>query len=188
MSDCWYALHVKPRFEKLVTTQLEQKGYETLLPTYVSKRQWSDRVKTLSLPLFPGYLFCRFDINSRYPIVVTPGVMTILGIGRTPAPVHEPEIAAIRSVMDSGAYAEPCPYLAVGEMVRVESGPLEGLTGLVLRIKGTERLVVSVSLLMRSVAVEIDRNSVTPLKRPTGITRNTPVGDLELLQSARRIC
>jgi len=187
MSDCWYALHVKPRYEKLVSSQLEQKGYETLLPAYVSKRQWSDRVKTLSLPLFPGYLFCRFDINARFPIVVTPGVKTILGVGRTPAPVHEPEITAIRHVMDSGAYAEPCPYLAVGEWVRVESGPLEGLTGIVLRIKGTERLVVSVSLLMRSVAVEMERNSVKRLQRTKSVVSRDSIDDLEMLQSARRV-
>jgi transcription antitermination factor NusG len=188
MSDCWYALHVKPRFEKFVSTQLEQKGYETLLPTYVSKRQWSDRVKMLSLPLFPGYLFCRFDINARFPVVVTPGVMTILGAGRIPAPVHEPEITAIRHVMDSGAYAEPCPYLAVGEWVRVESGPLQGLTGIVLRIKGTEKLVVSVSLLMRSVAVEMDRNSVERLTPVNKASTGIQVHDREILHSARRIC
>src|SRR5215831_3504026 len=123
MSDCWYALQVKPRFERIVTTQLEQKGYETLLPTFVSKRQWSDRVKTLSLPMFPGYLFCRFDVHSRLPIVMTPGVMAVVGSGRIPGPVNESEIDAIRHLMVSGVYAEPCPYVAVGELVRVETGP-----------------------------------------------------------------
>ena len=188
MSDCWYALHVKPRFEKFVTTQLEQKGYETLLPTYVSKRKWSDRVKTLSLPMFPGYLFCRFDVSSRFPIVVTPGVMAILGMGRIPAPVPDSEISAVRHVMASGACAEPCPYVEVGELVRVESGPLEGLTGIALRIKGTERLVVSVSLLMRSVAVELDRTSVTLLPRVKNRAVDDPIQDLDMLQFARRIC
>src|SRR5215813_3340446 len=185
MSDCWYALHVKPSFEKFVTTQLEQKGYETLLPTYVSKRQWSDRVKTLSLPMFPGYLFCRFDLHSRFPIVVTPGVMTILGSGRVPSPVEESEIASIRHVMASGAHAEPCAYIAVGEMVRVESGALEGLTGIVIRTKSSDRLVVSVSLLQRSVSVELARASVKPLLR---ITRKNRLDDVEVSQSARRIC
>ena len=184
MSDCWYALHVKPRFEKFVTTQLEQKGYETLLPTYLSKRQWSDRVKTLSLPMFPGYLFCRFDAHSRFPIVVTPGVMAILGSGRVPAPVEESEIVSVRHVMASGAYVEPCAYIAVGELVRVESGPLEGLAGIVLRTKGSERLVVSVSLLQRSVSVELDRYSIKPLRRATHKNR---IDEIEIVQT-RRIC
>jgi transcription antitermination factor NusG len=164
MSDCWYALHVKPRFEKLVTTQLDQKGYETLLPIYVSRRKWSDRIKTLSLPLFPGYIFCRFNINARLPIVATPGVMRILGIGRIPTPVNESEIASIQHVMDSGAQAQPHPYVAAGQMVEIESGPLQGLKGIIVRLKGSDRLVVSVSLLMRSVAVEVDQNSVRPLR------------------------
>ncbi len=99
MSDCWYALHVKPRFEKFVSVQLEQKGYETLLPVYISRRKWSDRTKSLALPLFPGYIFSRFNVNARLPIVTTPGVMTILGVGRIPAPVHVFQVAAIRPVV-----------------------------------------------------------------------------------------
>jgi transcription antitermination factor NusG len=163
MSEHWYALHVKPRFEKYVTSLLTQKGYETLMPIYTSRRKWSDRVKTLSLPLFPGYTFCRFNIDSRLPILVTPGVMTILGVGRVPAPVQESEIGAIRHVMDSKVGSEPCEYLTAGRRVRVESGPLEGLEGIILRMKDSDRLVVSVHLLMRSVAVDIDSISVKPL-------------------------
>ncbi len=167
MSDYWYALHVKPRFEKYVTTQLGSKGYETFLPTYVSKRKWSDRVKSISLPLFPSYVFCRFDIHSRLPIVITPGVMAVLGAGKIPAPIDESELSAIHHITEAQVRAEPCPYLAVGEVVRVESGPLEGLVGIVLRTKGSDRLVVSVSLLMRSVSVEIDRSLVKPVRERT---------------------
>ena len=167
MSDHWYALHVKPRFEKYVTRQLESKGYETFLPTYVLKRKWSDRIKSLSFPLFPSYVFCRFDIHSRLPIVITPGVMAVLGAGKIATPVDEAELTAIRHITESGIAAEPCPYLAVGEVVRVETGPLEGLTGIVLRTKGTDRLVVSVSLLMRSVFVEIDSSRVKPVRERT---------------------
>ena len=188
MTDHWYALHVKPRFERYVTEHLAQKGYETFLPTYVSKRQWSDRIKTLSLPLFPGYTFCRFDASARLPIVVTPGVMMILGAGRLPAPVDETEIAAVRHVIDSGVRAVPCAYLAAGERVRVESGPLAGLVGIVDRIKGKERLVVSVVLLMRSVAVEIDRNCVRPWVESQALgNRNyrSTTDDFELLPAYR---
>ncbi len=179
MSDHWYALHVKARFEKYVTTQLESKGYETFLPTYVSKRKWSDRVKSLSFPLFPSYVFCRFDIHSRLPIVITPGVMAVLGAGKIPAPIDQSELSAIRHITEAQVRAEPCPYLAVGEMVRVESGPLEGLVGIVLRTKGSDRLVVSVSLLMRSVSVEIDRSWVKPV-RERNVGRTVKISDQSL--------
>jgi transcription antitermination factor NusG len=182
MTDCWYALHVKPRFERYVTGQLSQKGYETFLPIYDSKRNWSDRIKTLSLPLFPGYTFCRFDIKARLPILVTPGVMTILGAGRRPTPVDEVEIAAIRHVIDSGLHAQPCAYLTLGGKVKIESGPLAGLVGIIVRIKDSERLVVSVSLLMRSVAVEIDQNCVRPLQESANRRIKNPPLDTEAFE------
>jgi len=163
MNDSWYALHVKPRFEKYVTGQLSGKGYETFMPSYVSNRKWSDRVKSLSMPLFPGYVFCRFDVHARLPILVTPGVMTVVGVGKAPVAIEEHEIAAIQRVVESGLPAQRWPYLNCGELVQVESGPLEGLTGIVARMKGCDRLVVSVSLLMRSVSVEIDRAFVKPV-------------------------
>lgn len=166
MSDCWFALYVRPRFEKYAADQLSEKGYETFLPTYVSKRKWSDRVKAISLPLFPSYIFCRFDIHSRLPILMTPGVKSVVGVGRLPTPVDEREIAAVRHVMESKLPAQPWPYLSAGEIVRVETGPLQGIAGIVVRVKGVDRLIVSVSLLMRSVSVEIERNCVTPLEPP----------------------
>ena len=163
MSDSWYALHVKPRFEKYVTGQLSGKGYETFMPSYVSKRKWSDRVKPLVIPLFPGYVFCRFNVNTRLPILVTPGVMAVVGVGKAPVAINDSEIVAIQRVIDSGLPTQRWPYLNCGEMVRVEAGPLEGLSGIVVRMKGTDRLIVSVSLLMRSVSVEIDRKFVKPM-------------------------
>ena len=163
MNDLWYALHVKPRFEKYVTSQLSGKGYDTFLPSYTSKRKWSDRVKALELPLFPGYVFCRFDVKTRLPILVTPGVITVVGVGKSPTPVEDAEISAIQQVIKSGVPAQRWLYLNCGETVRVEAGPLEGLTGIVVRMKGSDLLVVSVSLLMRSVSVEIDKDSVKPI-------------------------
>jgi len=163
MSDHWYALHVRPRFEKHVQTHLEEKGYEVFYPTYSATRQWSDRVKSLSFPLFPGYVFCRFNINARLPILVTPGVNQVVGVGKTPAQVDEAELHAIRQVMVSGVAAQPWPYLRVGETVQIETGPLEGLLGIVTRIKNSYRLVVSVSLLMRSVSVELDSKWIKPV-------------------------
>ena len=160
----WYALHVKARFEKYVTNQLSIKGYETFLPTYAAKRKWSDRTKAVSLPLFPTYVFCRFDLHSRLPIVMTPGVMAIVGPGKLPTPLDESEFASIRLVTNAASTTQPCPYLAVGERVRVQAGPLKGLVAIVDRTQGN-RLVVSISLLMRSVSVEVDRNSVGPLEQ-----------------------
>jgi transcription antitermination factor NusG len=167
MSELWYALHVRARFEKYVQSHLEEKGYESFLPTYVSKRRWSDRVKSLSLPLFPNYVFCKFDVQSRLPILVTPGVNFIVGVGRSPVPVDPQEIVSIRQVLESGVAAKPWPYIGAGEMVRIETGPLEGLSGIVVRTKGVDRLIVSVSLLMRSVSVDIDRDWVKPLDSPS---------------------
>jgi transcription antitermination factor NusG len=166
MTNPWYALHVRSRFEKLVQTNLEEKGYEVFLPTYISKRQWSDRVKNLSLPLFPSYVFCRFDINSRLPILITPGVNCVVGVGKSPLPIAEYEIEAIRSVLQAGIPTQPHPFLKTGDWVRVERGPLEGMSGMITREKGCSRLVISVTLLMRSVAVEIDRSWVKPIGDP----------------------
>jgi len=173
MSDQWYALHVRPRFEKHVETHLEEKGYEVFYPTYTTTRQWSDRIKSLSLPLFPGYVFCRFNLHSRLPVLVTPGVNQVVGAGKTPITVDESELLSIRRVLESGVAAQPWPYLKVGEPVSIENGPLEGMTGIVTRIKNSYRLVVSVSLLMRSVAVELDSHWIKPVPAVKGTSDTT---------------
>ena len=164
MDGLWYALRVKPRFEKLVHTHLESKGYEAFLPTYISRNRWSDRVKSVTMPLFPGYTFCRFDVSSRLPILVTPGVQFIVGVGRTPLAVEDAEIQTLRHAVNSGQPLRPWPYVKIGQRVEIERGPLQGLNGIILRIKNVDRLIVSVSLLMRSVAVEMDHEWVRPLK------------------------
>jgi len=181
MNDSWYALHVRPRFESFVELQLGGKGYEVFLPTYISRKRWSDRVKTVVQPLFPGYVFCRFDVGARLPILVTPGVNSIIGVGKTPVPVAPEEIFAIRSVIQAGVPSYPCDYIRDGESVRVESGPLEGLVGIVQRTKNTDRLIVSLTLLMRSVSVEIDRSWVkrvgAAVARPVFVEKATrPLG------------
>lgn len=161
----WFALQVRPRFEKVVASTLLNKGYEGFLPLYRHRSRWSDRMKEIELPLFPGYLFCRFDVNRRLPILVTPGVMRVVGIGKTPHPVEDHEIAALQSIVLSGLRAEPRSYLNVGERVRIAIGPLAGTEGILSSVKGSNRLVVSVSLLQRSVAVDIDESWVVPLDR-----------------------
>jgi transcription antitermination factor NusG len=162
-SFLWYALQVRPRFEKIIASTLLGKGYEGFLPLYRHRSRWSDRVKEIQLPLFPGYLFCRFDVNRRLPILVTPGVMHVVGIGKTPHPVDDEEIAALKSIVISGLQAEPRSYLNIGEKVRIEIGPLAGVEGIMIALKGYRRLIVSVGLLQRSVSVEIDESWVVPI-------------------------
>jgi transcription antitermination factor NusG len=164
-SDLWYALKVRPRFERTVVAHLRSRGYDPFLPCYSVKRKWTDRVKSIELPLFPGYVFCQFDVNARFPIVTTPGVSFIVGAGRVPQAIAEEEVESIRAVVNSGLHYEPYPYLNVGQLVLVEQGALAGLAGLITDFKNGSRLIISINLLRRSVSAEIDRSWVTPIDR-----------------------
>ncbi len=159
----WFALRVKSRCEKLVTTMARNKGFEEFLPLYECHRRWSDRLKSVELPLFPGYVFCRLNPQHRLPLLTIPGVLHFVGIGKAPVPIDDEEITAIQSAVKSGLSAEPWPFLEAGQRVRLEDGPLAGLEGLLVEVRKRYRVVVSVSLLKRSVAVEIDREWVAPL-------------------------
>ncbi len=161
----WFALHVETNREKHVAALLRNKGYTEFLPLYRARRRWSDRYKDVQLALFPGYLFCRFDPLHRLPILTTPGVRYVVGSGRTPVPVSDDEIEAIRRIVTCGLSSLPWPFLRVGDFVRLEEGPLAGLEGILIQVKNQHRLVVSVTLLQRSVAVEIDRAWVRRLCR-----------------------
>ena len=152
----WFAVQVRTRHEQATAAFLHYKGYEWFLPLHKCRRRWSDRTKEFKLPLFPGYLFCRFDPLLRLPILKTPGVFSILGIGRTPVPVDEAEITTIQSIVESGLFAQPWPFLQIGQRVQIEYGPLSGLEGIVINSKSHQRFIVSVTLLQRSVAVEMD--------------------------------
>jgi transcription antitermination factor NusG len=159
----WFALQVRSRRETQVATQLEGQGYECFLPLYKSERRWSDRVKEVNQPLFPGYLFCRFELHNRGPLLMTPGVQQIVGTGRTPIPVAESEMESIRQVLASGLPSQPWLYLQIGQRVRVNHGGLNNLEGILVNFKGSHRVVLSVSLLQRSVAMEVDLSWVTPV-------------------------
>jgi len=159
----WFALQVRVRHEADVTVHLEGKGYQWFLPLYKERRRWSDRIKQVDAPLFPGYVFCRFDPNDRLPILKTPGVTQIVGYSRVPVAVDENEIEAIRTLVASGVPNFPCAYLEVGSRVRIEAGALRGLEGILTDVKGKRRLVLSITLLQRSVAVEIDSEAVSVL-------------------------
>lgn len=157
----WYGVRVKSNHEHLASIVLRGKGYDPFLPSYKVIRRWSDRLKETELPLFPGYVFCRLDSQNRLPVLTATGVVGIVGIGKTPAPIEEREIEAIRVVIRSGLAARPWPFIHQGDKVRVEHGPLRGVEGVVTSADDCERLVVSVALLQRSVAVEMNRGWVS---------------------------
>lgn len=159
----WYGLQVRPRFEKAVSEILKGKGYEEFLPLYRAKNRWSDRLKTVELPLFQGYLFCRMDVNRRLPVLTTPGVRSIVGCGKMPAPVDPEQMEAVFRLVRSGVAMLPWPYLREGQRVRINRGAMKDVEGLLISIKKQYRLVVSVTLLQRSVSVEIDRDAITPI-------------------------
>jgi transcription antitermination factor NusG len=163
----WYALQVRSRKESYVASQIQGQGLECLLPTYKSLRKWSDRIKELEQPLFPGYLFCRFDFQNRRPVVTTPGVIQIVGYGRTAAPVSNEEIQALQIAMSSGMPKQPWAYLEVGQRVRVDYGTLTGLEGILVNVKGNHRVVLSVTLLQRSVAMEVETSWLSPVRETT---------------------
>jgi len=159
----WFAVRVKPKAERVVSTLVQQKGYEEFLPLYKDRRRWSDRYKWVELPLFAGYVFCKLHTETRMPILTIPGVLNFVGIGKVPAPISEAEIAAIQTSINSGLVMEPWPYLSVGQRVAVEEGPLTGIEGILVEARKQHRIVISISLLQRSMAVEIDRAWVRPL-------------------------
>lgn len=158
----WFAIQVRHGHEKGVALMLRQKGYEEFLPVYEVRRRWSDRIKQVKLPLFPGYLFCRFDASIDPRVVTTPGVMRVVGAGKTPIPVSDAEIEGLQVIGRSGLPSEACEFLSVGHRAMIEAGPLRGLQGFVLEVKNGYRLVLSVLLLQRAVAVEVDADWLGP--------------------------
>ena len=159
----WFALRTKSNFEGLASQILRQKGYEEFLPTYRRRTYWSDRIKTIDRPLFPGYLFCRFDERARLPILVTPGVVSVVGFGKAPVAIPDEEIEAVRTLLRSGLPARPWPFVSVGQRLVIERGPLCGIEGILLEIRNHCRFIVSVNLLQRSVAAEVEPDWVRPV-------------------------
>ena len=176
----WFAIRVKSNFEKTASQILHQKGYTQFLPTYRTRNRWSDRIKTVERPLFPGYLFCRFDQQDRLPILVTPGVVNVVGIGKTPMPIPEVEIEAVQAMVRSGLLTTPWPFVSVGQKLVIERGPLSGVEGILQEVKNRYRFIVSVNLLQRSVAAEVEADWVRPVGR-------TPAGSIGPNRSDRTI-
>jgi transcription antitermination factor NusG len=158
----WFAIRVKPKHEKTASAALAAKGYESFLPLFLSRRKCGDRFKNFHLPLFAGYSFCRFDPTDRLPILKTDSVLSILGNGRELVSVPDREIAALQVAVASRLAVQPHPFLNVGDRVTLAEGPLRGSHGILVQLKGQDHLVVSVTILQRSISVQIDRAWVRP--------------------------
>ena len=163
----WYAIYTRHQHEKIVAESLSNNGIEVFLPTYRATRQWKDRKKHLLLPLFPSYVFLHGGLDRRVKVLSTAGVYFIVGNGGQPAAIQETEIEAIRRAVTSGLRVEPFPFLQCGDRVRVKAGPLAGTEGILIRKKGSFRLVLCAELLRKSMAVEVDAFSVEPVTTRT---------------------
>ena len=159
----WHVVYTRHQHEKVVAETFAARGIENYLPLYRSVRQWKDRTKQLSLPLFPCYVFLRDSVEKRRDVLSTPGVHSIVKIGAEVASVPHAEVEAIRRAVESRLSVEPHTFLSVGERARITSGPLLGIEGIIVRKKGSLRLILSAELLEKSIAVEVDAFSVEPV-------------------------
>jgi transcription antitermination factor NusG len=163
----WFAVRVRSNYERTAELHLRDRGYDPFAPSSKVERLWSDRKKEIDQFLFPGYVFCRINPRDRLPVLTVPGVMGVVGFGKTPAPIPEEEIQRIRRMVESGLPLSPWPYLELGKPVLIERGPLAGMEGILAEEKGKCRLVVSINLLRRSVSAQVDRNWVRPVIKNT---------------------
>jgi len=175
----WHALFTRHQHEKSVAIALSYKKYEVFLPLYRSVRQWQDRAKQLWFPLFPCYVFIREGMDRQLQILTTPGIIHIVGWSGRPAIVPQAQLDAVRRITESCLAVESHPYLQSGDRVRVKTGPLVGVEGILVSKKGGDRLVVSMEMLGRSAAVEIDDSNVErigPFPEPKSFHRISAFG------------
>jgi transcription antitermination factor NusG len=165
----WYAIYTRHQHEKTVAQILTSKGFEIFLPLYATSHRWKDRAKLLSLPLFPCYVFLKGGLERRLDILTTPGIHALVSCAGQPAAIPPDEMEALRRVVESGVRVEPHPFLKCGDLVRIKCGPLEGVQGILVRKKNLYRLVLSVEMLGKAAAVEVD---VANVERENG---NRPV-------------
>jgi transcription antitermination factor NusG len=161
----WFAAYTRANHERRVADQLGEREVEHFLPEYESVRKWKDRKVRLQRPLFPGYVFVHLALRDRLRVLQIPGVARLVGFDGYPAAMPEEEVTRIREYLDCGQGAEPHPYLTVGRRVRVKSGPLAGAEGILLRRKGNFRVVISMELIQRAVAVDVDVTNVEAVGR-----------------------
>jgi transcription antitermination factor NusG len=164
LERCWYAAYISANHEKRVAVQLGQRSVEHFLPLYESVRRWKDRRVKLQMPLFPGYVFVRLALRDRLQVLQVPGVARLVGFHGKPAALPDEQIEALRNGLGNSLATEPHPYLTAGRRVRVLRGPLAGLEGAVVRRKKRVRFVISVELIQRAVAVEVEEADLLPLR------------------------
>jgi len=165
----WYAAYTRANHEKRVREQLEQRSVESFLPAYETVRRWRDRRMRLQLPLFPGYVFVRMALMDRLRVLQVPGVARLVGFNGTPAPLPDQDVESLRGALCKQLRAEPHPYLTIGKRVRILRGPLEGTEGILVRRKANLRVILSIDLIVRSIAVDVDAVDLEPiLARPVG--------------------
>ena len=184
-ATAWYALWVKPRHEKSVQRFLSAEQYRSFTPLFTARHRWADRFRDVELPLFPGYVFCRFDQTLRYPVLRIPGVIDIVRGGSHPAAIPDSEIEALEYVMSTDVDREPWLGLVAGDSAVIVCGPLAGLAGVVIEYKGKLRLVLAVTLLQRSVLVEVDRSSLIPTRR--GAVVESPEGSRRIVLATPKL-
>jgi transcription antitermination factor NusG len=163
----WYAAYTCANHEKRVAQQLERRSVEYFLPLYESLRRWKDRRVQLQLPLFPSYVFVRITQRDRLRVLEIPSMVRLVGFNGFPTALPDDEMEAMRTALTRELRAEPHPYLKVGKRARITSGPFVGLEGILLRKKGTFRVVLSIELIKRSIAVDVDSADVVPLRSPS---------------------
>jgi len=156
----WYAVYTKHQHEKTASDVLAGKGFEVFLPLFRTEHRWKDRTKVISLPLFPCYVFLRTSSDRKLEILRTPGVFWLVESAGRPCAIPDSEIEAVRRIMQSSAKVEPHPYLKCGDYVRVREGPLAGIEGVLTRVRNRCRVVLSVELLQKAIAVEVDFSAV----------------------------
>ena len=152
----WYVLYTCPRHEKRVATQIERRNFSCFLPLYRSVRRWRDRRKELKLALFPGYVFVHMSLENKLRVLELPGVVRLVSFNGQPATISASEIETLQNRLSGALKVEPHPYLRKGRRVRVRSGAMQGLEGIIVRRKDGCRVVFSIDLIQRSVAVEVD--------------------------------
>jgi len=160
VAAAWYALKVWTRSEPLASLALRNRGYEPFSPVYPELRRRADRMKVIQTAAFPGYIFCRFNPQSKVPVLSCPAVEYIVSVDGKPTPIADAEIDAIRCCIAAGG--RPAPYLPVGKRVRIEYGALAGIEGILTRVDGRHRLTLSIPLLQRSLSLQIDADQVRP--------------------------
>jgi transcription termination/antitermination protein NusG len=175
-NQSWYALHIRHQHEKTAARILENQGYEFFLPLYTARHKWQDRIKQVALPLFPGYMFVREGRERWLQILKTPGVCSFVACAGRPMAIPFSEIEGVRRIVESTLSAEPHPFLRRGDCVRIKFGPLAGLEGILVRKDKRTCLIISVEMLGRSAAVEVDAASVERIVGGNLRTRSEPEG------------